>query len=124
MIDTVPKNDQLTEVIEPLPVKPQLVLLTHMGDGTLRLTGQVRVRRSSFDPTVLKLQFRDSVPGSSRIVKVICQWADRAGHTGSYANVLSTNDGMAASALNDGNFPTYSVVQTRAGSPASCYRTL
>ncbi|KAI0718223.1 hypothetical protein C8T65DRAFT_737454 [Cerioporus squamosus] len=76
MIDTVPKDVQLTEVIESLPVKPQSVLLTYMGDGIIRLTGQVRI-----------------------------MWANRAGHTDpSHADVLSTNDDMLASALHDGNF--------------------
>ena len=32
------------EVIEPLPVKPRAVTLRYMGDGTLRLKGEVRVR--------------------------------------------------------------------------------
>ena len=44
MIDTVPKGVQLTEVIEPLITKPQSIALTYMGDGTLLLTGEVRVR--------------------------------------------------------------------------------
>lgn len=44
MLDTVPKGVQLTEVIEPLPVKPRAVTLRYMGDGTLRLKGEVRVR--------------------------------------------------------------------------------
>lgn len=44
MIDTVPKGVQLTDVIEPLIVKPQDAQLTYMGDGTLLLTGEVRVR--------------------------------------------------------------------------------
>ena len=47
MLDTVPKTVQLTEVIEPLPVKPQDISLTYMGDGTFHLTGQVRVRASN-----------------------------------------------------------------------------
>ncbi|RDX47274.1 heme peroxidase [Lentinus brumalis] len=89
MLDTVPKDVQLTEVIEPLPVKPQSVLLTYMGDGTLHLSGQVR--------------FWDTAESSSRSVKIV--WADRAGQTNSsYTDVLSTNADMVASALNDGNF--------------------
>ena len=46
MLDTVPKTVQLTEIIEPLPVKPQDISLVYMGDGTFHLTGQVRVRAS------------------------------------------------------------------------------
>lgn len=44
MIDTVPKGVKLTDVIEPLPVKPQNVALTYMDDKNLLLTGDVRVR--------------------------------------------------------------------------------
>ncbi len=68
-----------------------------MGDGTLRLTGQVRVRRSSFDLTIPKLSDR-VVAGFrprqlSNIVQVI--WAERAGKNDlSYADVPSTNDGF------------------------------
>ena len=44
MLDTVPNGVVLTEVIEPLPVKPKGVALTFMGDGTFSLRGEVRVR--------------------------------------------------------------------------------
>ncbi|RPD56148.1 heme peroxidase [Lentinus tigrinus ALCF2SS1-7] len=89
MLDTVPKDVQLTEVIEPLPVKPQTMLLTYMGDGTLKLSGQVR--------------FWDTAESTSRSAKIV--WADRAGKTDtSYTDVLSTNADMVASALNGGNF--------------------
>lgn len=44
MLETVPSGVELSEVIEPLPVKPQSMLLEFMGDGTLHLTGLVRVR--------------------------------------------------------------------------------
>ena len=43
MLHTVPSSVQLTDVIEPLPVKPQNIALLYMGDGTLRLSGEVRV---------------------------------------------------------------------------------
>ena len=43
MIDTVPKGVELTEVIEPLPMKPQNMFLTYMGDGTLQLSSEIRV---------------------------------------------------------------------------------
>ncbi|KAI1789406.1 hypothetical protein LXA43DRAFT_584251 [Ganoderma leucocontextum] len=87
MLDTVPKSVQLTEVIDPLPVKPQAIALTYMGDGTSHLTGQVR--------------FWNMVSSASRSIKLL--WADRDGKTDpAYAGVLSTNAQMAASALYDG----------------------
>jgi hypothetical protein len=43
MVDTVPNGVKLTEVINPLPVKPQSVQVVYMQDGTLILEGQVRV---------------------------------------------------------------------------------
>jgi hypothetical protein len=43
MIDTVPAGVQLTEVITPLPVKPQNIILLFAGD-TIQFSGEVRVR--------------------------------------------------------------------------------
>jgi hypothetical protein len=43
MIDTVPEGVQLTEVITPLPVKPQNIILLFAGD-TIQFSGEVRVR--------------------------------------------------------------------------------
>ncbi|KAM5540907.1 hypothetical protein V8D89_005551 [Ganoderma adspersum] len=87
MLDTVPKTVQLTEVIEPLPVKPQDISLTYMGDGTFHLTGQVR--------------FWNIAYSASRTIKLL--WADRDGKTDpAYTDVLSTNAQMAAAALYDG----------------------
>ncbi|EJF61036.1 heme peroxidase [Dichomitus squalens LYAD-421 SS1] len=88
MLDTVPSTVQLTEVIEPLPVKPQDIALLYMGDGTLRLSGQVR--------------FWNVAESDAPSVKLI--WADREGKTdSSYTGVLGHNDQMVASALYNGN---------------------
>lgn len=43
MLDTVPRGVQLSEVIEPLPVKPQGVYLLLLEDGSIQLNGEVRV---------------------------------------------------------------------------------
>jgi hypothetical protein len=43
MVDTVPKGVVLTEVIEPLAVKPQGVQVMPMSDGSFTLRGEVRV---------------------------------------------------------------------------------
>jgi hypothetical protein len=42
MLDTVPRDVKLTDVIEPLPVKPTQLQLIHDGDS-LKLSGLVRV---------------------------------------------------------------------------------
>jgi hypothetical protein len=43
MIDTVPKGVNLTEVIEPLPVKPQRFEVVPINKDTFALRGEVRV---------------------------------------------------------------------------------
>lgn len=43
MLNTVPRGVQLTDVIDPLAIKPQKIALIYMGDGGLRLTGEIRV---------------------------------------------------------------------------------
>jgi hypothetical protein len=43
MVHTVPEDVQLTEIIEPLPVKP-VVTLIYASNGTFALSGNVRVR--------------------------------------------------------------------------------
>lgn len=43
MIDTVPLGVILSEVLEPLPVKPMTLQVQALGDGTLTLTGDIRV---------------------------------------------------------------------------------
>lgn len=56
MIDTVPRGVELTEVIEPVPVKPQSVHLVYMGDGTVRLQGEVRVSFATSFQEYMKLR--------------------------------------------------------------------
>ena len=43
MLNTVPRGVQLTDVIDPLAIKPKNIALIYMGDGGLRLTGEIRV---------------------------------------------------------------------------------
>jgi hypothetical protein len=45
MLNTVPRDVQLTEIIEPLPVKPVLTMV-RAANGTFMLSGSVRVRPS------------------------------------------------------------------------------
>jgi hypothetical protein len=46
MIDTVPTGVELSEVINPLPIRPDLVDIVLLGDK-LGLSGSVRVRTAS-----------------------------------------------------------------------------
>ncbi|KAI0718229.1 heme peroxidase [Cerioporus squamosus] len=81
MLNQAPSDVQLTEVIEPLPVKPQSPALRYMGNGTLQFTGQVR--------------FWNMSESSSRSMKLL--WADRSGNTAaSYVDVLSHTSDMKA----------------------------
>ncbi|KAJ7364684.1 heme peroxidase, partial [Mycena albidolilacea] len=60
MLDTVPRDVKLTDVIEPLPVKPTQLQLIHDGDS-LKLSGLVRLFNQSDDPSrsvVLQLEDR------------------------------------------------------------------
>ncbi|KAJ7191162.1 heme peroxidase [Mycena haematopus] len=64
MLDTVPSGVQLTEVIEPLPVKPANVKLTLDGD-TLQLWGILRLWNTTADPTrTVQVVWQDHYGGS------------------------------------------------------------
>ncbi|KAF7355820.1 Peroxidase [Mycena venus] len=62
MLDTVPNGVQLTEVITPLPVKPDSVILT-LNNNTLELSGRVRLWNMTED--------------ADRTVRIL--WDDHAG---------------------------------------------
>ncbi|KAJ7023477.1 heme peroxidase [Mycena alexandri] len=69
MLDTVPAGVQLTDVITPLPVKPDLLKFDLSTDGNLiQFSGQLRIW---------------DTPLSSTQPTVIMFWDDRAGGTGS-----------------------------------------
>ncbi|KZV81700.1 heme peroxidase [Exidia glandulosa HHB12029] len=95
MIDVVPRGVQLTEVIAPLPVKPQDVELMYSDTGKLTFSGQVRLWNPTENP--------------SRIVNMV--WADRNGtqHT---QRLLHTPDmvGSAAGGRYRSEWYTWDVV--------------
>ncbi|KAJ7342452.1 heme peroxidase [Mycena albidolilacea] len=67
MVDTVPRGVQLTEVIKPLPVKPDSVQLVLNG-GTLQLSGEVRFWNTTADPNrVVSLLWDDHVGGTHTV---------------------------------------------------------
>jgi hypothetical protein len=59
MLNTVPAGVELSEVLEPIPVKPADVKLTYHPDGTVTLSGEVRVSTttSSIIRVQLQMQF-------------------------------------------------------------------
>ncbi|KAJ7280746.1 heme peroxidase [Mycena rebaudengoi] len=80
MIDTVPRGVELSEVINPLPVRPDLVEIVLMGDK-LGLSGTVRVFNSS----------KENAP----VVRVL--WTDRAGVNNPANNVETVFDRVSKS---------------------------
>lgn len=48
MLNTVPRNVKLTDVINPIDVKPRNLLITPNDDGTLFVNGYIRVCMESF----------------------------------------------------------------------------
>ncbi|KAJ6526723.1 heme peroxidase [Mycena capillaripes] len=68
MIDTVPKGVQLTEVLTPLPVKPDSIQLTLDGD-TLQFSGELRLWDTPADPArTVRLLWDDHVGGTTNNV--------------------------------------------------------
>ncbi|KAJ3486553.1 hypothetical protein NLI96_g4162 [Meripilus lineatus] len=60
MLDTVPRGVQLSEVIEPLPVKPQGVYLLLLEDGSIQLNGEVRFWNTSENPNrKIQIKWKD-----------------------------------------------------------------
>ncbi|KAF8126229.1 heme peroxidase [Mycena galopus ATCC 62051] len=91
MIDTVPSNVNLTDVITPLPVKPSNVELVMNGD-ILQLGGQVRLWNMTTDPT--------------RTVTML--WKDHIGGTGNaslgFAGISTSTGGKYSAAWYGFNF--------------------
>ncbi|KAK7038552.1 peroxidase [Favolaschia claudopus] len=80
MLDTVPKETKLTEVITPMPVKPRNVLLT-LDNSTLRLFGKVRLWNTA--------------PSTSRSVRLLYTT-----HLGTTGNVTLGDAGISSSTGN------------------------
>ncbi|KZV88224.1 heme peroxidase [Exidia glandulosa HHB12029] len=68
MINTVPKSVHLTEVIRPLPVKPVEMRLTYRKDGTIALSGDVRLFNvSENDKRTVDIVWKDSLGQSNAV---------------------------------------------------------
>ncbi|KAF7342606.1 Peroxidase [Mycena sanguinolenta] len=66
MLNTVPSNVQLTDVISPLPVKPSNIELSLNGD-TLQLSGQVRIWNITDSTHTVNMLLEDHNGGISNI---------------------------------------------------------
>lgn len=52
MLNTVPANVKLTEVIQPIPVKPNNLFIAVNRNGTMTISGEVRVSCAPFSTTI------------------------------------------------------------------------
>ncbi|KAJ7186110.1 heme peroxidase [Mycena filopes] len=67
MLDTVPSDVELTDVIDPLPVKPAEVKLLLDGD-TLKISGLVRIFNVTKDAVpVVSMQWEDRTSGANNV---------------------------------------------------------
>lgn len=48
MVDTVPRGVQLTDVITPIQVKPKLLRINVDKNGTMTVSGRIRVKYTTF----------------------------------------------------------------------------
>jgi hypothetical protein len=109
MVDTVPDGVTLTEVIEPLPVKPHEVQVIPMGDGVFVFRGEVRVSLMSFhmiESCLTRSQFWDMSENDKRVVNIF--WLDRSGSacSGCQATLGHTIDQAGSSNTGQGHKDT------------------
>jgi hypothetical protein len=97
MLDTVPDTVELTDVIEPLPVKPATVVLL-LDSDTLKLSGRVRVNihcdlqlACANSAPIISLQLFNQSDDPTRSVTLL--WDDHSGET---KNATLVNDGSSS----------------------------
>ncbi|KAJ7062951.1 heme peroxidase [Mycena amicta] len=73
MLNTVPNSVQLTDVVDPLPVKPSQLTLSLASDGSLQLAGYIRIFSTA--PEAATVNAND--------MPVTLSWKDRNGNTNS-----------------------------------------
>ncbi|KAH7092727.1 putative L-ascorbate oxidase [Auriculariales sp. MPI-PUGE-AT-0066] len=84
MIDTVPKGVKLTDVLEPLPIRPDNLDLVYVGDGTLRFGGEVRIWNNTAPTTNVRMT-----------------WTNRDGRSAAANSAqLATAPGLVSTAVN------------------------
>ncbi|KAJ7910978.1 hypothetical protein B0H13DRAFT_2328744 [Mycena leptocephala] len=67
MLDTVPKGVELTEVITPLPVKPEILTML-FDNGTVQFSGEVRFWNMTLDEThAVNLLWDDHIGGTHNL---------------------------------------------------------
>ncbi|KAJ7499501.1 WSC domain-containing protein [Mycena latifolia] len=88
MLNTVPKAVQLSEVIEPLPVKPYELVLSLATNGTLIMTGYIRIFGTS----------AEAVAASPAGMPVTLTWLGRNGETNaSYSTSAASGSSSSGS---------------------------
>ncbi|KAH8107971.1 heme peroxidase [Cristinia sonorae] len=104
MFDSVPKGVQLTDVIEPLPVKPYSMQLLHGNGSTVQLSGQVRFWNTEENP--------------KRVVKLL--WADHNGQSCPTCSTVLSHNQNQVSTFTIGNIKSswYSFMPASAKSKA------
>lgn len=125
MLNSVAKGVQLTEIIEPLPVKPYTMQLLYGNDSTIQLSGQVRVRhlmsiaifRSLSN--IPCLQFWNMRENPKRSVKLL--WADRSGQSCSDCFKILSHTQNQASTFTVGNVSSmwYSFMPSTSTAPST-----
>ncbi|KAJ6454526.1 L-ascorbate oxidase [Mycena vitilis] len=83
MLNTVPNTVQLSEVIEPLPVKPYQLVLSLATNGSLIMSGYMRIFGTS----------AEAAAASVTDMPVVLTWTDRSGQT----NVSYSTSAVAVS---------------------------
>jgi hypothetical protein len=76
MINTVPRSVTLTEVLVPLPAKPDALTAVHNADGSLTLVGRARVSHNNYDGALHMLTIRAHFSSGTSILMpvVLSTW--------------------------------------------------
>ncbi|KAI0023859.1 heme peroxidase [Xylariomycetidae sp. FL0641] len=103
MLNTVPKGVELTDVITPIPIKPHALNAEVNSNGTMTVSGEVRI-------------MEDGTTSSSR--KVLVHASDRNGTAFPEPITASTIDGYQVTGLY-GNMPNFTTYTFSATIPAA-----
>ncbi len=85
MIEVVPSSVTLSEIIDPIPIKPVAIQMTFDSNGTLMLTGEIRVLISNRDDTDLTVQLHyadhdGNVPSNNTISTSVISYSTGYGY--------------------------------------------
>lgn len=85
MIEVVPSSVTLSEIIDPIPIKPVAIQMTFDSSGTLALTGEIRVLISNRDDTDLTVQLHyadhdGNIPSNNTISTSVISYSTGYGY--------------------------------------------